>query len=69
MNWGTLSDEEQAVVEALIPLLQVEQDVQEHTGRRPSAVMIPSGVLPKAETWRLLPVIHGDRYALLYEAS
>lgn len=58
----------QEAMDTVVPLIVIDQEIAEHTMRRPSAVMWPLSFYPYAETWRELPIIRGDRFALIYEA-
>lgn len=56
------------IMEMVGPLLVLKQDIDRNTRRRPTAMMLPLSVLPGLETCYGIPVIRGDRTALLYEA-
>lgn len=53
--------------EALTPLLSLMFDIEKHTVIRPTAIMLPLSLVPDAEKVFGLPVIRGDRTALIYE--
>lgn len=55
-------------LDIVAPLFVLEWEIREHTALRPSAMMLPFSLLPGATEIRGLPVIRGDRAALLYEA-
>lgn len=55
-------------MEALAPLLVLQDDILDHTALRPSAIMVPLGAFPGLQVFHGLSVIRGDRFALLYEA-
>lgn len=59
--------EEAEVRDAVIPLMILRDDIDMRTAIRPTAVMLPLSLAPKATVVFGLPIIRGDRTALIYE--
>jgi hypothetical protein len=57
----------QEVFEALGPVLALEHSIRRATRMVPTAVMLPLSLLPGLDEVKGLPVVRGDRTALLYE--
>lgn len=58
---------ERELFEMLAPVKALEQDIQQATMLRPTALMLPLSVLPGADHVLGLAVFRGDRIALIYE--
>ena len=54
---------------ALGRLLALEHDIRSATGRRASAIVLPADVAPGLTAFSHLPVLRGDRVALLFEPT
>lgn len=68
----TMSDDREEyrlIMELLAPLAVLKQDIETYTAIRPSAIMLPLSAFPGLEAYLGLPVIRGDRAALIYEPS
>jgi hypothetical protein len=64
-----LTDEEIAqITESIGPVLVMRHQIEMHTRYRPTALMLPLSLAPRLETAWGMPVIRGDRVALVYEA-
>lgn len=62
-----LAWQQEELREAVVPLLVLGRDIEKHTMIRPTAVMLPLSLAPDATKVFGLPVIRGDRAALIYE--
>lgn len=58
-----------ALREAVVPLMILEQAIGDGCSLKPTAVMLPLGMVPHDAEVIGLPVIQGDRVALIYEPS
>ena len=59
--------DEQEAVEVLAPLAALRQTVRAAAALQPSAVLLPPSILPGLDAWGGLPVLRGDRAALVFE--
>ena len=57
----------QEVIETVGPLMALRHTVEAHTALRPTAIMLPLSLLRGVEEVYGLPVVRGDRTALIYE--
>lgn len=55
------------IMELLAPLAALKQDIESSTALKPNAIMLPLSAFPGVEMILSLPVVRGDRTALLYE--
>lgn len=55
--------------DALAPMLAVKHNIEVHTAYRATAIMLPLSLAPKATEVYGLPVVRGDRVALMYEGK
>jgi hypothetical protein len=60
-------EEYRLIMELLAPLAALKQDIESATALRPTAMMLPLSAFPGLEAYLGLPVIRGDRAALLFE--
>lgn len=58
---------DQEIFENVAPLMVLKEDIYKHTAIRPTALMFPLSFLPEAETFSGLPIIRGDRFAVVFE--
>ena len=56
-----------AIRDAVLPLVFLQHQVERDARLKPTAVMLPVSLAPEARTVWGLPVIRGDRTALIYE--
>jgi hypothetical protein len=54
------------VRDAVLPLVYLQHQIERDTRIKPTAVMLPLSLAPEAHTVWGLPVIRGDRTALIY---
>lgn len=57
------------VREIVMPLMIMRDDIYERTMLRPTAIMLPLGLVPESATVFGLDVVPGDRAALMYGAG
>lgn len=64
-----LSDREdyRLLMEEVAPLLVLRSDIESATMLRPTAMMLPLSTFPELDSIHGLPVIRGDRRALVFE--
>ena len=62
-------EEYRLIMEHVAPLAALQHDIESATALKPTAMMLPLSVFPGVDEIRGLPVVRGDRTALLYEPT
>lgn len=60
-------EEYRLLMEEVAPVLALEHSIRTHTALQPTALMLPLSLFPDVEMLANLPVVRGDRTALIYE--
>ena len=62
MNWDM-----EELREVIVPLLVLRDTIRRDTNLQPTAMMLPLSLAPNIDTAWGIPVMRGDRAALIYE--